>query len=430
MYSNRIWNERVAMETLTLYELNARVRQTVEQTMPDEYWVQAELSEVRVHSAGHCYLEFVQKEAHGNALLAKARGVIWNNIFRILKPYFEGATGQTFTAGIKVLVKVAVQFHELYGYSLTVLDIDPTYTLGDMALRRREILRQLEEEGVLTLNKELQMPMLPQRVAVLSSPTAAGYGDFCHQLQHNDGHYSFRVEPFPVMMQGNQVESSILSALDRVNERLDEFDVVAIIRGGGSTSDLSCFDTYLLAAACAQFPLPVLTGIGHERDDTVLDAVAYRRLKTPTAVAEFLIHCMDEAAARLHDLSEQLWRASYALLEQEHRRLNALQDRIPTLARQRLSEARLSLWNLQKELSQATRSLLVRERHRLELWTQRIHDASPERVLQRGYSITLKDGKAVTDAACLKAGDRIETRYAKGTSVSVVADAANHSATD
>lgn len=233
-------------------------------------WIQAELSDVRSNTTGHCYLEFVQKDPRSNNLVAKARGMIWNNIYRLLKPYFEETTGQLFTSGIKVLVKVTVQFHELYGYSLTVLDIDPAYTLGDMARRRREILLQLEEEGVLTLNKELEIPVLPQRIAVVSSATAAGYGDFCHQLQHNSGGFFFYTELFPALMQGNQVEESVLAALDRINARINEFDVVVIIRGGGATSDLSGFDTYLLAAACAQFPLPIITGIGHEREDTVL----------------------------------------------------------------------------------------------------------------------------------------------------------------
>ena len=305
------------MESLSLYELNALVRRSLEQCLPDECWVQAELSDVRTNSTGHCYLEFVQKDPRSNSLIAKARGTIWANVFRLLKPYFEEATGQAFVSGIKVLVQVTVNFHELYGYSLTVQDIDPTYTLGDMARRRREILKQLEEEGVLTLNKELDMPCLPQRVAVISSPTAAGYGDFCHQLKNNSRGFFFYTELFPALMQGDRVEESVLSALDRVNARLSEFDVVVIIRGGGATSDLSGFDTYLLAAACAQFPLPILTGIGHERDDTVLDSVAHTRVKTPTAAAEFLIDLMNDAADELEMLASRLRESVRNLLQQE-----------------------------------------------------------------------------------------------------------------
>ena len=315
---------------------------------------------------------------------------------------------------------MTVQFHELYGYSLTVLDIDPAYTLGDMARHRREILLQLEEEGVLTLNKELEMPQLPQRIAVISSATAAGYGDFCHQLQHNPGGFFFYTELFPALMQGNQVEESVLAALDRVNARIDDFDVVVIIRGGGATSDLSGFDTYLLAAACAQFPLPIITGIGHERDDTVLDSVAHTRVKTPTAAAELLIHRVAEVADRLEDLSVRIRQGAYMLLERERRRLDTLQARIPNLVQWKLTETRFALLTARKDLSQATMALLSRQRHRLELLQQRIVDASPDKLLSRGYSITLKDGKAVTDASSLKSGDRLVTRFSKGEAQSVV----------
>ena len=334
--------------------------------------------------------------------------MIWSNIYRLLKPYFEETTGQLFTSGIKVLVKVTVQFHELYGYSLTVLDIDPAYTLGDMARRRREILMQLEEEGVLTLNKELEMPVLPQRIAVISSATAAGYGDFCHQLQHNSGGFFFYTELFPALMQGNQVEESVLAALDRINDRVNEFDVVVIIRGGGATSDLSGFDTYLLAAACAQFPLPVITGIGHERDDTVLDSVAHTRVKTPTAAAELLIHRITEvgrSSGRV--IRPSATRSCMPCSNRNGRRLEMIQTRIPNLVHRKLTDARFALLAAGKDLAQATQTLLSRHRHRLELLRQRVADASPDKLLSRGYSITLKDGKAVTDAASLNPGDQL-----------------------
>ncbi len=410
------------MMAMELIELNSQVRQTLEQSMPDEYWVQAELSEVRTNATGHCYLEFVQKDPRSNNLIAKARGMIWSYVFRLLKPYFEESTGRLFTSGIKVQVKVTVQFHELYGYSLTVLDIDPAYTLGDMALRRREILAQLQEEGVLTLNKELEMPVLPQRVAVVSSATAAGYGDFCHQLHHNARGFFFYIELFPALMQGNQVEQSVLSALDEVYSRLREFDVVVIIRGGGATSDLSGFDTYLLAAACAQFPLPVITGIGHERDDTVLDSVAHTRVKTPTAAAELLISRMAEAADRLFDLSEHVRQGAIALLDMEWIRLAEIRNSIPELVRRKLTEERFTLFSIRKDLSQGISGLLTYHRHRLELLGQRIADASPQKLLSRGYSITLREGKAVTDASQLKAGDCLITRLAKGSVQSIVVE--------
>ncbi|MFK2342692.1 exodeoxyribonuclease VII large subunit [Bacteroides fragilis] len=400
-------------DTLSLYELNALVRRSLEQCLPDEYWVQAELSDVRTNSTGHCYLEFVQKDPRSNNLIAKARGTIWANIYRLLKPYFEESTGQLFTSGIKVLVKVTVAFHELYGYSLTVQDIDPTYTLGDMARRRREILRQLEEEGVLTLNKELEMPLLPQRIAVISSATAAGYGDFCHQLQHNRA-VLLPYGTFSRPDAGQPGGGVCTGCLDAVNARVDEFDVVVIIRGGGATSDLSGFDTYLLAAACAQFPLPVITGIGHERDDTVLDSVAHTRVKTPTAAAELLIDRMEEAADRLGALAEELHTRVFYRLEQERRRLALLQARIPSQVMRKLSESRIKLQMAKNNLSHVAETLLARQHHRLELLQNRIADASPQKLLKRGYSITLKDGKAVKSAACLQSGDELITRLYEG----------------
>lgn len=409
------------MDALSLYDLNALVRRSLEQCLPDEYWVQAELSEVRVHPAtGHCYVEFVQKDPRSNNLVAKARGVIWSNVFRLLRPYFEESTGQVFTAGIKVLVQVSVGFHELYGFSLTVHDIDPTYTLGDMARRRREILKQLEEEGVLTLNKELPMPELPRRVAVISSATAAGYGDFCHQLTNNPRGYYFHTELFAAAMQGDRVEESMLAALDSINSRVDDFDVVVIIRGGGATSDLSCFDTYLLAAACAQFPLPIITGIGHERDDTVLDSVAHTRVKTPTAAAEYLIARMDEAADRLNDLAVRLYEVVTARLKWERNRLQQCRNRIPTASVRRVSSAKLELLTARKDLHRSVEAVLARHRHKLELLKQRLADASPDKLLARGYSITLKDGKVVKDAALLSPGDRLVTRLYRGEVQSVV----------
>ncbi|WP_195668539.1 exodeoxyribonuclease VII large subunit [Bacteroides intestinalis] len=410
------------MEALSLYDLNALVRRSLEQCLPDEYWVQAELSDVRTNSTGHCYLEFIQKDSRSNNLIAKARGTIWANVYRLLKPYFEESTGQAFVSGIKVLVQVTVSFHELYGYSLTVQDIDPTYTLGDMARRRREILKQLEEEGVLTLNKELEMPVLPQRIAVVSSPTAAGYGDFCHQLKNNSRGFFFHTELFPALMQGDRVEESVLSALDAILNRQEDFDTVVIIRGGGATSDLSGFDTYLLAAACAQFPLPIITGIGHERDDTVLDSVAHTRVKTPTAAAEYLINCMDLAADELEVLISQLHESVRSRLTEEHRKLISYRNRIPSAVVRRVSDAKLALLTTRKDISLAVQTSLSRQRHRLELLQQRLADASPEKMLARGYSITLKDGKVVKNGDVLQLNDEIVTRLYQGEIVSIVTD--------
>ena len=407
-------------QALSLYELNGLIKRSIRSCMPDTYWVQAELSDVRSNYSGHCYLEFVQKDVTGNNLIAKARGTIWSNIYKMLKPYFEQETGQAFASGIKVLVQVAVEFHELYGYSLTVLDIDPTYTVGDMARKRREILRQLEEEGVIDLNKELDMPMLPQRIAVISSATAAGYGDFCNQLQNNPRGYAFHTELFPAIMQGERVEESVLAALDAINARIEEFDAVVIIRGGGATSDLSGFDTYLLAASCAQFPLPIITGIGHERDDTVIDSVAHTRVKTPTAAAEFLIAKLDKCADVLDEMSSRLMQGVRNRLLWEHRRMESLTQRIPTSAYKRISEAKYALLSARRDILLASQSFLSMKKHRLELLQQKLNDALPEKQLARGYSITLKDGKAVKNASLLEEGDVLVTVLHQGKIESVV----------
>lgn len=420
---------------LSLYELNALVRQSVRLSMPDAYWVQAELSDVRTNYSGHCYLEFVQKDPKSNALLAKARGIVWSNVFRELKPYFERETGQAFVAGLKVLVRVTVDFHELYGYSLTVSDIDPTYTLGDMAKRRREILQRLEEEGVLTLNKELELPELTQRIAVISSPTAAGYGDFCDQLERNAFGFVFYTKLFPAVMQGEQVEASIIRALNRINAGHGRWDVVVIIRGGGATSDLSGFDTYELATNCAQFPIPIITGIGHERDDTVIDKVAHTRVKTPTAAAEFLINHLRETADRLEAYASFFYQEVPSWLGEQKERLERFVARIPARVQMRIQnegfrqerlvkrvhlawQARMmrETYRLQLDgrLNVALQSRLQREGGRLQLLEQQVKAASPELLLQKGYSITLKNGKAVTDASALHPGDEVVTRVAKG----------------
>ena len=407
-------------QALSLHELNGLVKRSIRACLPDTYWVQAELSDVRSNYLGHCYLEFVQKDVGGNNLIAKARGTIWSNVYKMLKPYFEQETGQAFTSGIKVLVQVSVEFHELYGYSLTVLDIDPTYTVGDMERKRREILRQLEEEGVIDLNKELEMPMLPQRIAVISSATAAGYGDFCNQLANNPLGYGFSVELFPAIMQGDRVEETVLAALDAINARASEFDAVVIIRGGGATSDLSGFDTYLLAASCAQFPLPIITGIGHERDDTVIDKVAHTRVKTPTAAAEYLIAKMDACADVLDDLFSRLMQSVQNRLLWEYRRIEGLKQRIPTAVYKRLADAKYALFSARRDIQQASKMSLSARLHRLELLQQRLNDALPEKQLARGYSITLKEGKAVKDASLLKEGDVLTTVLHQGKVESVV----------
>ncbi|MBP3518987.1 MAG: exodeoxyribonuclease VII large subunit [Parabacteroides sp.] len=430
-------NRAQERQELSLLELNNRVKGAVLNAFPETCWVRAEMSDVRTNAAsGHCYLEFVEKNAITGQLVAKARGSIWAKTFRMLKPYFEMETGQLFASGLKVLVKVSVEFHELYGYSLTVLDIDPAYTLGDMIRKRLEIIRQLKEEGVFTLNKELPFPTLPKRIAVITSPTAAGYEDFLNQLANNKAGYPFYTKLFPALMQGERTEASVIAALDCVYRYADCFDVVVIIRGGGATSDLNSFDSYLLAANCAQFPLPIITGIGHERDDTILDLVAHTRMKTPTAVAEFLIGQMDKAAGEVNDLQQAVCRMATDILSKQKNFLQLLGSRLPALAVNRIERSRAALQRIGIQLptdahaflnrwasnleamqvrlaNRATNSLAERTRF-IQLTEQFIKMASPAYVLKRGYSLTLKDGKIVKQAAGLVVGDELVTRFADG----------------
>ncbi len=428
------------VQGMTLYELNGLVRQTLELTLDEEYWVQAEIAELRVNR--HCYMELVQKETRGGGIVAKARAQVWANRWAFIKPMFEQVTGQTLATGMQVMLKVEVTFHELYGYSLNVTDIDPTYTLGDLARHRQEILRQLAEEGIDTMNKELPLPRLLQRIAVISSASAAGYGDFCNQLNNNQRGLAFKTELFQAVMQGNEVENSVVDALNRIAARLGEWDVVVIIRGGGATSDLQGFDSLLLAENVAQFPLPIITGIGHERDDTVIDLIAHTRVKTPTAAAEFLIHHQEQELDMLEDLSARLTDRVSQLLYDETTRLKMLAGKIPMLfstvkAREevRLHRLSASMANssvqhleqakgraelMNQQLSLYTSTLLQGERKRIELMESKLQSAHPNRILQLGFSITRVGGKALKDVDEVKEGDEIETTLASGTFKSTI----------
>ena len=424
------------MEIITLYELNVFVREVLHTAMPDRYWVQAELSEVREAAGGHCYLELVQKDTSGRKLIAKARANVWQSVYVLLKPMFERETGRALAPGIKVLLQVEVVFHELYGYSLTVTDIDPSYTLGDMARQRREILRQLEAEGILNDNKSLTLPILANHIAVISSPTAAGYEDFCNQLDENEYGFSFVIRLFPAVMQGERTEQSVLAALDNVLNDTRQWDVVVIIRGGGAVSDLSDFDTYMLAAACAQFPIPIITGIGHERDDTLIDIVAHTRVKTPTAAAAFLIQHQLETAKALESVCQRLQSSVHTIIEAKSTQIKFLTVQIPSLclrccdrtsydfehlvmllsneSRHKLSDALQSICNVETTCRAAMSSLLQKEQNKLQLLCQRVVAADPENILKRGYTMTLCDGRIVHCAAELSKGNIITTRFADG----------------
>ena len=425
--------------TLTLYELNGLVKEVIECEMPNEYWVEAELSECR-ESRGHCYMELIQKDEQNATPIAKASAKCWATKWMIIRPYFERTTGQQLHAGMKVLLKVYPQFHEAYGFSWIVTDIDPTYTLGDMARKRQEIIRQLKEEGVFDLQKELQLPLFCQHIAVISSETAAGYGDFCNQLADNPYGFQFRTQLFPAIMQGEGVEQSIIEALERIYDC--DFDCVVIIRGGGATSDMSGFDTLALAENVANFPLPIITGIGHDRDESILDMVSHTRVKTPTAAAALLIDHLKLVLDTINNAQDAIARLTQQKLSTLNAQLSTLQEMLPRLfstvkARQEaridnlymrmLSSIRETVISslgkintLETRLPIFTDRKIITERHRLQLMEEKAKSLDPTLLLQRGYSITLHNGRAVKDASVLAPGDEMETRLAKGRIISKV----------
>lgn len=375
----------------TLYELNQLVRDAVEMNLDESYWVEAELQDVR-QSGGHCYMELVQKDADGATPIARAAAVCWRNTWQPLRIHFERITNQSFTNGLKVLLEVTASFHEAYGFKWIVNDVNPTYTLGDLALRRQQIINQLKDNGIYDLQRQLQLPVCCQSIAVVSSKTAAGYGDFCKQLSQNAFQLEFHTTLFEASMQGEQVEPTIIDALNRIFADIEQYECVVVIRGGGATSDMSGFDTYKLAENVANFPIPILVGIGHDRDESILDLVAHTSAKTPTAVAALLVEHQVQQLQRIEHLKQRLRNATAQQTELAAAKIQALTLRLAAAARQRINH----------------------EQHRLELLSFRIQNADPQLMLKRGYSYTLKNGKIVTSAAQLNTGDSIVTHLSKG----------------
>ena len=429
------------MKTVTLFELNNLVREVISSTLSEEYWVEAELSEVH-EVRGHCYMELIQKELFSNTPVAKASAKCWKNKWTLLREKFQKVTREGLKPGMKVLLKVYADFHEAYGFAWIVTDINPEFTMGDMARKRQEIIDTLKREGVFELQKELVLPQFAQRIAVISSENAAGYGDFCHQLADNPQQLKFYTRLFPAVMQGEGVEESVIGALNSINENIEKFDAVVIIRGGGATSDLSGFDTLRLAENVANFPIPIITGIGHDRDESIVDMVAHTKVKTPTAAAALLIDHLNHVLERLLDAQAELIAAVRHRSELEQARLVRMSEKIPVLfslvkTRQeqrierhlanitaslndKLSRERHRLSLIEKQLSPILLQQLTRENYRLQLLQQRIEALNPRRLLQRGYSITLCKGKVVRDVRQLKAGDEIETKLANGKITSII----------
>lgn len=381
----------------SLYALNALVHEAVSNALPDEYWVEAELAECRERN-GHCYMELVEKDECSNSPIAKASAKCWRQTWTLLHATFLRATGQPLRAGMKVLLRVYPQFHEAYGFSWIVSDIDPTYTIGDLARRRQEIIKTLKAQGVFDLQRELRLSPFAQRIAVISAESAAGYGDFCRQLLDNEYNLQFHTELFPAIMQGERVEQSVIQALNLINNRIDDFDAVVIIRGGGATSDMSGFDTLPLAENVANFPLPIITGIGHDRDECVLDMVSHTRVKTPTAAATLLITHLCNTLQQVADAENVI--AHYAL--------------------DRLQRHRLQLEHITTLLPHLAQRLMTEAHHSLERIQLKLEGYDPQLLLQRGYSITLHNGQIVKSPQDVKSGDEIETRLKQGTIKSII----------
>jgi len=397
------------MDSITLSELTEQIQQTIRGNFNAPVWIRAEISELRENPGGHCYLELIEKDTDSDTLLAKSKATCWASTYRMLKPYFESSTGQSLRSGLKVLVSVSVEFHSVYGFSLNLRDIDPTFTIGEMAARRLQIIRQLEADGVVDMNKLLQLPVPLQRLAIISSATAAGFGDFNDQLKNDPSHFAIYTRLFPAVMQGDQAEASIISALEKIYEHAGLFDAVVIIRGGGATTDLACFDSYELALNCAQFPLPVIAGIGHQRDYTILDMVAHTSVKTPTAVAEFLIANLQEAENRVLDISSDIRYVIANRMEAESRKVDQLKLRIKQTLQSWVIQKTHRLERQKSRLQSTVRMHLLKQNNKLLLLEKSIETHSPVFLLRHGYTITTLNGKRVTSAGEVKSGDKIRT---------------------
>jgi exodeoxyribonuclease VII large subunit len=456
-------------EKLTLTELQLIIKDSLYMALPDMYWVIAEISEIKENYSGHCYLELVEKHPDELSIRARVKAVIWSSRYRLLKSFFENTTGESLREGLKILVRAKIEYHEIYGLSLVINDIDPAYTLGELAIKRQEILKKLEEEGVLNMNKELDFPVVPQRIAVISSKNAAGYTDFMKHLSGNSFGYVFYTALIETPMQGSETEAGVIRAFDRIASHIDKFDAVAIIRGGGSQTDLSWFDNYNIAFYITQFPLPVITGIGHEKDLSVADIVAHQALKTPTAVADFFIDSMNKAENHLIEMSSEIMERSEIILEENKQKIDSFRVKLIPVARFMLSEIKeqlsgtiIEMINVGKEfilkagllpanqrsrLSSAARSLLSMNESELKQNKQKLMVSStgflnrfsikisgldnslkildPENVLKRGYTITSLDGKIIRLSSQLKNNDLINTRFRDGAVNSKVVEEQN-----
>ena len=383
-------------------------------------WVSAEISEIKVNYSGHCYMELVEKGGENGVPTAQARAVVWRSAYPRIAGYFECETGQRLAAGLKILAKVTVTYHELYGFSLQITDIDPAYTLGDMERQRQQTIARLQQDGVWEMNRETTLPAVVQRIAVVSSANAAGYQDFRKELARSP--YVFRTKLFDAFMQGEAAEESIIAALCAVADSEERFDAVVLIRGGGSRSDLNCFNAYRLCSYVAQFPLPVITGIGHDKDTSVADMVAHTALKTPTAVAGWLVERMSNVVGWLDNAALQLHDAAIGFTRQYALGLERLQSELHLRSRELLHRERFSLQNREEALSAAARSVLERQRAKLDAAQELTESRSPHRILRLGFAVVRSEGRAVTSVSDVYAGQRLRVEVSDGSFTTEVKD--------
>ncbi len=412
-------------ENITLTELQRVIRDRLYEALPGFYWVIAEIAELKVNNSGHCYIELTETDSAGGKITARARATIWAAKFRNISAFFISATGIPLRAGITILFKATVEYHELYGLSLNIADIDPSYTAGEMALKREAVIRQLRQEGILEMNRGLDMPLYPRNIAVVSSEKAAGYRDFVRHLQSNSYGYVFITRLFDAVMQGEETEESVVNALDKIASSKVLSDIVVIIRGGGSTTDLSWFDSYNIAFHVTQFPIPVLTGIGHEKDLSVADMVAYKALKTPTAVADYIIERTLETEAYVSEMASSISLSAEAIISDNKERLDSLQNHIINSSRMIIKVKQEKLGYFTDTLRRISKSILRNAASLAEKLDLSLHHLDPLKILERGFTMTSKDGKILSASNELTEGDEITTHFKNGLVTSIVRNIEN-----
>ena len=399
-------------QSLTLLDLQRMVRATVESRFRDPLWISAEISELKVNRSGHCYLNLVEKGATDGAPRAEARAVIWKSAYLPMASMFEAATGATLRAGLRVLVRVVVTYHEIYGFSLQIIDIDPRYTLGEIERRRRETIARLQQDGVWDMNRELELPRPTLRIAIVSSDTAAGYQDFMNELGRST--YRFQTTLFRSLMQGDAAEESIVAALKDIAQREEDFDVVAIIRGGGSTSDLALFDSYLIASYVAQFPLPIFSGIGHDKDVSVVDMVAHTSLKTPTAVATKLVEMADYEMTLVENFATEIAHNVEDMLHGEELRLYTHGVNISREATRHISNHEKRIELLKDGLLSRVEYMISTEEQRLNAAERTLQSYSLDNILRLGFAVARNQEGALKSIAQTHIGETIAIELLDG----------------